>query len=220
MPMVKPFLYFSSKIKLLQAPNLNIGKSEDWHWKAFKTGDTVAFSHLYQKYSAGLFNYGAKFSIDKDLIKECIQELFVQMWTSRNSIGNPDHIKNYLYKSFRNLILKKISQLQRNNHFEETGDYEFNVSLNIEETIINDERQKQVSEQLQITILKLTARQREAIFLKFYEQLSYEEIAEVMGITVKASYKIMARSLDFLRNNLSKEDLMMLYFFLHIKLMS
>lgn len=202
----------------MQTPHLNIGESEDWHWKAFKTGDTAAFSFFYQKYSAGLFNYGAKFSVDKDLIKECIQELFIYIWTSRNSIGNPDHIKNYLYKSFRNLILKKVFRLKKNHRFDETEDYEFNVSLNIEEVLIDDEKHKQISEQLQITMLKLTARQREAIFLKFYEQLSYEEIAEVMGITVKGSYKLMARSLDFLRNNLSKEDLMVLYFVFQVKL--
>lgn len=202
----------------MQAPYLNLGESENRHWKAFKNGDTAAFSHLYQQYSAGLYNYGAKFSKDKDLIKDCIQELFVQIWASRNSIGDPDHIKNYLYKSFRNLILKNVSQRQKNQDFDETEDYEFNVSLNIEETLINDERRKQISEQLQLTISGLTARQREAIFLKFYEHLSYEEIAEIMGITVKASYKIMARSLNFLRDNLSKDDLLLLYFVINLKL--
>lgn len=204
----------------MQTPYLNLGESEDRHWKAFQAGDTAAFSHLYQRYSAGLYNYGAKFSRDKDLIKDCIQELFVQLWSFRNSIGNPSHIKNYLYKSFRNLILKKVTQLQKNQDFDDEEDYEFNVSLNVEEVLIDDERRKHISEQLQITISGLTARQREAIFLKFYEQLSYEEIAEVMGITVKASYKIMARSLDFLRNKLSKEDLLLLYFVLNLKLIS
>jgi RNA polymerase sigma factor (sigma-70 family) len=213
-------LYFSCKQKQLQIPYLNSGESEDRHWKAFKTGDAAAFSHLYQQYSAGLYNYGAKFSQDKDLIKDCIQEMFVQIWTSRNSIGNPVHIKNYLYKSFRNLILKKVTQLQKNQDFDEKEDYEFNVSLNVEEALIDDERRQHISEQLQITISGLTARQREAIFLKFYEQLSYEEIAEVMGITVKASYKVMARALDFLRNNLSKEDLLVLYLVLNLKLIS
>lgn len=201
----------------MQTPYFNLGESEDQHWEAFKTGDTAAFSHLYQKYSPGLYNYGAKFSLDKDLIKECIQELFVQIWTNRISVGSPNHIKNYLYKSFRNLILKKVSRLQQNHDFDESEDYEFNVSLNIEETLIDDERRKKISEQLQLTISRLTARQREAIFLKFYEKLSYEEIAEVMGTTVKASYKMMARSLGFLRDNLSKEDLLVLYFVLYLK---
>jgi RNA polymerase sigma factor (sigma-70 family) len=204
----------------LTTPNLNLGESEERHWKAFKSGDTAAFSYLYQQYSAGLYNYGAKFSRDKDLIKECIQELFIQIWTSRNSIGSPSHIKNYLYKSFRNLILKKVSQLQKNDEFDEAENYEFRVCLNIEEALIDDENRKHISEQLQLTISGLTARQREAIFLKFYEQLSYEEIAEVMGITVKASYKIMARSINFLRANLTKEDLLVLYFVLNLKLIS
>lgn len=90
----------------METPHFNLNE-EYQHWKAFKKGNTDSFSHIYQKYSAGLYNYGAKFSADKDLIKECIQELFVQIWTKRNSIGNPAHIKNYLYKSFRNLMLKK-----------------------------------------------------------------------------------------------------------------
>ncbi len=167
-----------------------------------------------------MYNYGSKFTKDKDLIKECIQDLFVGLWTNRNSVGNPDHVKNYLYKSFRHAIFKKTFHLSKNETYEETENYSFQVVLNVEETLINNERQLQVSEQLQNALAKLTARQREAIFLKFYEQLSYEEIAEVMGITVKAGYKIMARSLDYLRNNLSKDDLLLLYLILHLKLIN
>lgn len=204
----------------MQTPSIHSAESENQHWAAFKQGNPVSFSHLYQKYSAGLYNYGSKFSVDKDLIKECIQELFVQLWTNRSSIGNPAHPKNYLYKSFRNLILKRTSQLQRNHDFDETEDYHFNVNLNIEEAIIDGERREKITEQLQSTISRLTPRQREAIFLKFYEQLSYEEIAEVMGITVKATYKIMARSLGFLRDNLSREDLIVLYLLFNMKLLN
>jgi len=204
----------------LQTPYPHFDESEDLHWKAFKSGNAASFSHLYQKYSAGLYNYGAKFSTDKDLIKECIQELFVAIWTKRDSVGNPEHIKNYLYKSFRNLLLKKTTQLQKNHSFDETENYEFNVSLNIEEALIDGERRQKITEQLQLTISGLTPRQKEAIFLKFYEQLSYEEVAEVMGITVKATYKIMARSLDFLKDNLSKEDLLLLYLVFNLRLLN
>ena len=79
--------------------------------------------------------------------------------------------------------------------------------------------QLQVNQPLPQASAKLTSRQREDIFLKFYEQLSYEEIADVMGISVKAGYKIMARSLDYLRKNLSKDDLLLLYLILHLKLL-
>ncbi|WP_316828257.1 sigma-70 family RNA polymerase sigma factor [Pedobacter miscanthi] len=209
-----------SQIRILQLHKNPNQHNESQQWYSFKNGDAAAFEYLYKAYSAGLYNYGSKFTKDKDLIKECIQDLFVGLWTKRNSVGNPEHVKHYLYKSFRHAIFKKTFQLSKNETYEETENYSFQVVLNVEESIIDYEKQVQISEQLQNALAKLTARQREAIFLKFYEQLSYEEIAEVMGITVKAGYKIMARSLDYLRNNLSKDDLLLLYLVLHLKLLN
>ncbi len=195
--------------------------SEQHYWQSFKADNADAFEYLYRSYSAGLYNYGSKFSKDKDLIKECIQDLFIGIWTRRTTLGNPDHLKNYLYKSFRHLLFKKTFQLQNFEVYEEeTENYSFHVSLNVEEAIIDGEHKLKVTEQLNLVMAKLTARQREAVFLKFYEQLSYEEIAEVMGISVKASYKIMARALGFLKENLSKDDLMLLSLLLHLKLLS
>lgn len=195
--------------------------TESIYWQSFKAGNADAFEYLYRNYSSGLYNYGSKFSKDKDLIKECIQDLFVGIWTSRATLGNPEHLKNYLYKSFRHLIFKKAFQLQNFEPFDEASDhYSFQVNLNVEEAMIDGEHRINVSAQLNLAMAKLTARQREAIFLRFYEQLSYEEIAEVMDISVKASYKIMARGLGFLRDNLSKDDLMLLSLLLHLKLLN
>lgn len=187
-------------------------------WNNFKKGNSQSFEYLYKLYATGLYNYGSKFSKDKELIKECIQELFVNMWTTRSNLGNPEHIKNYIYKSFRHIIFKKDIQFNKNESYEETENYTFEVVLNIEESMIDFEKQQQISQQLKNAVSKLTARQKEAIFLKFYEQLSYEEIAEIMGISVKASYKIMARSLEYLRKNLSKDDLLMLFLIFNLKL--
>lgn len=195
--------------------------TEPQYWQSFKAGNADAFEYLYSTYSAGLYNYGSKFSKDKDLIKECIQDLFVGIWTRKSTLGNPDHLKNYLYKSFRHLLFKKAFQLQNFEVYEEETDtYSFQVSLNVEEAIIDGEHRSKVTEQLNLAMSKLTARQREAVFLRFYEQLSYEEIAEVMDISVKASYKIMARALGFLKDNLSKDDLMLLSLLLHLRLLN
>lgn len=211
-------MYFSQKKYDLQIHHHSSLESEGTHWQSFKNGNAISFEYLYKTYSPGLYNYGAKFTKDKDLIKECIQDLFVSLWIKRSSIGNPEHIRNYLYKSFRHSIFKRAFQLQKNEIYEETENYSFNVVLNIEETIIDRENQTKVSEQLGIAMNKLTSRQKEAIFLRFYEHLSYEEIAEIMGISVKASYKLMARSLNYLRENLSKDDLLLLYLAFHLKL--
>jgi RNA polymerase sigma factor (sigma-70 family) len=187
-------------------------------WSALKEGKKSAFEHLYQLYSNALYNYGTKFTKDKDLVKESIQELFVQIWTKKENLGNPKDVKNYLFKSFRHLIFKKIAFVQKHIQVEEMEEYFFDATLNMEESIIYYENESAIKQELQGTISKLTSRQREAIFLKFYERLSYEEISIVMGISVKSTYKIMARSLGFLRENLSKSDFLLLLFLLNNKL--
>ena len=204
----------------MQIHNQSTPNIESSHWNAFKGGNSVSFQYLYKAYSPALYNYGTKFSKDKDLIKECIQDLFVALWIRRTSIGNPEHIKNYLYKSFRNTVFKKIQQLDKTERYEETENYNFEVSITVEDQMIDGEQQEQISKKLSKAMDKLTPRQREAIFLKFHEQLSYDEIAGVMGITTKASYKLMSRSLDFLRSNLSKEELLLFYAMLHLKFIS
>jgi len=188
------------------------------YWLLLKNGDADALESLYKLYSNALYNYGSKFSIDKDLIKESIQELFVNIWTRREFIGHPANVKNYLFKSFRLSIFKKTTQLRKNQEYQETEDYPFSVTLNIEDVIIEGETKDELKKKLEFALQRLTDKQKEAIFLKFYESLSYDEIAEVMGISVKATYKIMARSLSFLRENLTKDELLILLSLFYMKL--
>jgi len=183
-----------------------------------KNGDPGALELLYKRYAGPLYNYGSKFTADKDLIKECIQELFVNLWIRRDFISFPSDVKNYLYKSFRLAIFKKAASTGKNEEYLDSESYPFSVTLTIEDDLIAGEENDALKTKLQSTIAALTDRQKEAIFLKFYENLSYEEIAEVMGISVKATYKLMARSLNFLKDNLSKDDLFILFVLLQYKL--
>lgn len=188
------------------------------HWLLLKNGNAAALESLYKLYSNSLYNYGSKFSLDKDLIKECIQELFVNIWTRRDFISNPADVKNYLFKSFRLSVFKKISVLQKYQAYEETEDYPFSITLSIEDMIVEGEKKEELKKRLEPALQKLTDRQKEAVFLKFYEHLSYDEIAGVMGISVKAAYKLMARSLGFLKENLSKDEFLILLSLFYMKL--
>jgi len=168
---------------------------------------------LYRLYANPLFNYGSKFSPDKDLIRECIQELFVTLWTRRTFLGEPLSVKNYLFKAIRLSIFKKGNLSRLNVSYDESEHYEFDAKLTIEDTIIIDEQNHQTKTRLEASLNQLTSRQREAIFLKFYEGLDYEEIAEIMNITVKGSYKVVARAVDALRTTLKPDEFLLLLFF-------
>jgi RNA polymerase sigma factor (sigma-70 family) len=192
--------------------------TQEQFWQILKAGERAGLESLYRLYANPLFNYGSKFSPDKDLIRECIQELFVTLWTRRTFLGEPSSVKNYLFKAIRLSIFKKANLSRLNVSYDESEHYEFDAKLTIEDTIIIDEQNHQTKKRLEASLTQLTSRQREAIFLKFYEGLDYKEIAEIMDITVKGSYKVVARAVDALRTKLKPDEFLLLLFFFSVKL--
>ncbi|MCO4292448.1 sigma-70 family RNA polymerase sigma factor [Solitalea sp. MAHUQ-68] len=188
---------------------------DDQHiWTSFKNGDENSFELLFRKFVNPLYNYGSKFTSDKDLIKECIQELYVTLWTRKEFLGDPASLKNYLYKSFRTTIYKRLNNNSKNVSLEESEEYPFHVDYGIDHDLIKSENKQHLTRELEKAMAALTDRQREAIFLKFYEGLSYEEIAAIMDITVKGTYKLMARALAELKTALPPQVKMFLHLLL------
>jgi RNA polymerase sigma factor (sigma-70 family) len=98
-------------------------------------------------------------------------------------------------------LFNKLRRDQRIRRLENTDAGE--PDFGIDQLLIRQDIEAGVRQRLEQAIKTLTGRQREAIFLRFYEGLSYEEVAEVMGISVKATYKIMSRALLQLKQTLS-----------------
>ncbi len=183
------------------------------NWIAFQQGDQRAYSRIYQAYFTRLYNYGNKFTSDKSLVEDCIQDLFIRLWQNRSQHVVPASVRNYLFKSLRNILFNKItSRKETLASMEEDNDMAFQLVLSPEMDIIQvhdlEERHRQLTRALE----ELTQRQKEALFLKFYEGLSYEEISQVISITVKGTYKLVARALEVLHNSLKKIFLLINFF--------
>ena len=180
-------------------PNQNY-TSENLHWQAFTHGDREAFGVLYQIYFKKLYNYGNKFSRDTKLVEDAIQDLFIKLWTNKANLNEPVSIKNYLFKALRSTIFRKLAQ---NAKFTDDDDlaenYNFDISLSAEMLLIASESEQIQTKNLQNSLENLTQRQKEAIFLRFNENLGYDEIATLMDISVKATYKLVYRALEVLR---------------------
>jgi RNA polymerase sigma factor (sigma-70 family) len=174
-------------------------------WQALKEGDQNAYSRIYETYFDRLYNYGFKFTKDRVLVEDAIQDLFVKIWQNRSGLSVPASVTNYLYKSLRSVLFNKLTRggeaLRQNVGLD---DYHFEVVPSPEADLIQNHALCDRREQLQKALVELTPRQREAIFLKFYEGLSYEEVAGIMAVSVKAVYKIIARALLVLKGSLNK----------------
>jgi RNA polymerase sigma factor (sigma-70 family) len=178
-------------------------------WNAFKQGDWDAYTSLYEEFYAPLNNYGAKFTEDTDLVQDAIHDLFVQLWTSRNNLGIPASVKNYLFKSLRTMLFRKMqSQSKLVNLDGVVSSGNFNVSFEQELPLKVEEQE--LRKQVAAMIGQLSDRQQEIIFLRFYEGASYDEIAEIMGISINSAYKLLYKALESLQRILNKRSFTLL----------
>lgn len=158
------------------------------------------YRNLYTHYYTKLYNYGRKFTSDTTLIEDSIQDIFLDYWKRKDKEGQPAAINSYFFSAFRYSLFKKINRERR--HIALSGEEE-EPDFPATHFVSRHDTTPQLEHQIQAALHQLTARQREALFLRFYEGLSYEEIAVVMAISVKASYKLMARGLLQLKQALS-----------------
>ncbi|WP_412468475.1 RNA polymerase sigma factor [Pedobacter sp. KLB.chiD] len=186
-------------------------------WNAFKGGDWNAYRQLYNIHFKALNNYGHKFTRDVSLIEDAVHDLFVNLWAKRAQLGNPVSVKNYLYKSLRNLLFRKMESQQRFVKVDSPDDYPFNFEVSFDTIFMEDESKKELQRKLKEAINTLSNRQQEIIYLRFYEGLSYEEAADIMNLNVASSYKLLYKAIGKLQERVRLVDLMMMLAFMASK---
>jgi RNA polymerase sigma factor (sigma-70 family) len=168
-------------------------------WTAFVSGEQEAYAHLYSIYHPRLFNYGHKFTANTDLVEDCIQEIFIHFWINRNKLSGVHALRSYLFVSFRRSMLKMLQPNKNSTASIQEEYFDFAIEASIDQIMINKECLYERHINLKTALEKLTNRQKEAIFFMFYENMSYCEIARILHISKKATYKLIARSLAELR---------------------
>ena len=161
--------------------------------------DGASYQQFYIDYYKKIYNYGKKFTINAALIEDSIQEVFLDLWVKREKLLEVKSIDSYLFSSFRYILLRKIKADKKIVSSEE---FQTEPLFSIDYVLASQETTQELQIKLRRALKSLTPHQREAIFLRFYQNLSYEEVAEVLNISVKATYKIMARSLAALKDNM------------------
>jgi RNA polymerase sigma-70 factor (ECF subfamily) len=166
-------------------------------WHAFKQGDQNAFACLFKQYYSVLIRYGSSFGIETPVLEDCVQELFIELWQSKSSTAIQS-VKAYLLRSLKYKILRargsdKQPEVDDNTKFE----------LSHENLLIKSEEERQQTLRIVRAINQLPNRQKEIVYLRLYQQLTYEELSEVMQINYQAARNLFYHAIKSLRNYLS-----------------
>lgn len=173
-------------------------------WFRFKNGDENALNEMARKRYRLLFNYATRFTKDTELIKDCIQDLFLELWYRRTGLVSKPYVTVYLVKSLRNNLLRKIkinSRVAGSADFSEACE-RLTDNLTVETIMISDEAMTEKEAGIRLAISKLPKRQQEVVFLKFYEGMSNDEIAEVMEVERQSVSNFLYRAIGQLKNDL------------------
>lgn len=171
--------------------------------KRLQRNDAEALASLMWLYYDDLHNYGARFTTDKALVKDCIQEIFISLWQRRETADTILSPKFYLLRAIKNKILKS---LHKNNHSAFPNDeYYFSFELSIEQIIIEREVNEEKVQKLRKTLELLSKKQKEIVYLKYYHHLDHTQIAELMNVTRQTVYNLLHETLNKLRSLLKAE---------------
>lgn len=175
--------------------------NEEIIWQSMLSGDREALGKLMHAFFRPLANYGLRFTSDKDLIKDAVQELFIILWERRSRLAISVNVKSYLFSSFRRLLLRALKKNHKNSMITLENVYveNFSIVLGVDDKIIASEQAMKLANHFNQLISSLPERQKEIIYLRFFESLNREEIANILEIAPQTVSNILQIALGKLR---------------------
>ena len=176
-----------------------------------KRGDRAAFAELVEKYKQPLFNFVFRTLRDETETEDVAQNTFLQVWKSRARYERTAKFSTWLFTIARNLCLNEIRRRSRHpaESLEETHhehddqpsrQYEDKKIFLPTQNILHSELAKKIEEAL----AELPENQRTAILLCRQDEVSYEEIAEILGCSLSATKSIIHRGRETLKEKLKQ----------------
>ena len=169
--------------------------SETDLWDRFRQGDRAAYAEIYFTHYEALLNYGRRFTPDIALIEDTIQDLFVELWQYHATLSSTTSVRFYLLRALRNQLSQRLTAPA-------TGTEAFEVEYSFEQRWIESQEEQEKGRVLQEAINRLTPRQREVLYLRFFNDLDYPEVAAVMGLSYQATRNQVYLALKALREHL------------------
>ena len=178
--------------------------SEPEIWNEFRKGNETAFIYLYDKYFSLLYSFRHQFTFNRELVKDCIQKLFIYIFVRKHRLSETVSVKSYLLKAFRRRLLDELKKERKFlNRQQNAEGLQFSFEISHEQRIINQQVDQEKKDKLNQAIENLTSRQREAIYYFYYHTLNICEIKEIMHFgSVKATQNLIYRALKILRKQL------------------
>jgi RNA polymerase sigma factor (sigma-70 family) len=181
-------------------------------WNEYRSGNADAFGALIRVHYPDLFHYGTRFTRDAELVKDCMQDLFLELWINRETISETSFVKYYLLKALRRKLTRRIGRSRYTGSWEELHfESIFNESSSAETSLIREEGLAELVRKMRHALAGLSKRQQEAVYLRYYFDADIDEMAEIMSINRQSVYNHLHDALKKLKKSSGKPSRFFLF---------
>ncbi len=182
-------------------------------WEKLRAGDIRALKTLFLRHHIHLYNYAVKLSGDCHLADDCVHDLFFRIWERRAYVGKVQSVKAYLWVSLRRNLLKAMNgngqEVLTDNILEYAHmaqQVESGIQFSPEEFIIRSEKKSEYTIALAKALNHLPSRQREAIYLKYFNGMGYDEMEEIMSVSYQTARNYVYDGIQSLKKHFQDES--------------
>ncbi len=177
---------------------------------------TKDIATIYNLYVNDLFTYGCYLGFQGEVVKDAIHDVFVKVATDSTTLEEISNIKFYLFRSLKNRLLDihkgNKEHVGLENISSEISGMPFHITVSLEDTLIEAEEKKRVKTEIEKMLHSLTDRQREIIYLRYVQEYDYEQIAELLQISIHGCRKLVSKAMQVLREKYASLILLLLMY--------
>lgn len=171
-------------------------------WEQVCLGNEKAYSSLHYQLYPGLFVYAKNITKDEDVTHDLVQELFIKLWTKKAIIGQIANVKAYFYRATRSIVINHLRSI-KNQESKLNSMVSVDIQFSAEDIITTEETSLELKRSIEGALNKLPSRQREIIYLRFYEDMDYTQIVAVTGIKYQSVVNHVYRAVQVMRDSLT-----------------
>lgn len=170
------------------------------YWDQLRKGDKQALFGLYNNTYFHLVRFGLKITANDELVKDCVTQLFFQLWDKHARLQAVTHVRAYLFTSLRRMLIDKLAyQSKTSAAISQLSADEVAEELSYEEIIVRVQHDEELRQKLHRAMEQLTPKQKELIRLMFFEGFTYEQVAAHTAQSIKTAYNTIYNAIHLLR---------------------
>jgi RNA polymerase sigma-70 factor (ECF subfamily) len=136
------------------------------------------FENLINQHKDKLFRFAFSILKNSDEAKDAVQEVVLKLWKNRHVLDKTKNLESYCLNTIKNYCFDEIRKQKHRQEFQKSIRYEENEENKVEYTDLIDSLKKEVC--------NLPEQQRIAIELKDFQGFEYQEISEILGLSINA----------------------------------